>query len=169
MKKRLRVELFTLAFIIVAIAFSVFFATGNDVEVSVPDNHYSLNEIDFGKEHEVLEILENPPINASPYKGLLLKSKKHDSKIEIYYWKVGKSEEAKKIWKEIWLIYGDNLGEKGKIEKAKYSFAYLEQFETTFYLWQKDVWTFFAKFDRYLTDKEKEDFLKNIVPEEFRR
>jgi hypothetical protein len=167
MKKRARIEAFTLIFIIVAIAFSVFFATRNDVEVVVPADSYSLNEISFGEEYKVMNTLEDPPVNVSPYNGLLLESEELDAKIQVYYWKAKTVEEAKKIWKDIWLIYGDNLGNKGKIEKSRYTFGYLEQFETTFYFWQKSVWTFFVNIDRYLTDKEKEDFLKDIIPEEF--
>ncbi|MEA2066432.1 MAG: hypothetical protein U9O65_04980 [Thermotogota bacterium] len=167
MKKRARIEAFTLVFIIAAIAFSVFFATRNDVEVVVPADSYSLGEINFGEKYNVLDTLEGPPVNVSPYDGLLLASGELDAKIHVYYWKAKTVEEAKKIWKDIWLIYGDNLGNKGKIEKSGYTFGYLEQFETTFYFWQKSVWTFFVNIDRYLTDKEKEDFLKNIIPEEF--
>lgn len=167
-KRRVRIEVFTLIFIIVAIAFSFFYATRNDIEVSVPADHYSLDDIDFGKEHKVVKTLEDPPIDGAPYKGILLASEKYNAEIEMYCWKSDTPEEAKNLWKDIWLIYGDNLGNKGKIEKAKYTFGYLEQFETTFYFWQKSVWTFFTEIDRYLTDKEKEDFLKNIIPEEFR-
>ncbi|MFW6119728.1 MAG: hypothetical protein ACOC80_02345 [Petrotogales bacterium] len=168
MKKRVRIEVFTLIFIVVAIAFSVFFATRNDVEVIAPKRQYTIDEINFGEQNDVLDTLNNPPINDSPYKGLLLKSKEYNSEIEIYYWKTNNPEEAKKIWKKIWLIYGDNLGNKGIIEKSTYSFAYLEQFETTFYFWQKDIWIFFVKIDRYLTEEEKEEFLSNIIPEKFR-
>ncbi len=168
MKKRVRIEIFTLAFIIVAIAFSVFFATRNDIEVNAPKRQYTINEINFGEHNEIVDKLNDPPINTSPFRGYLLKSEEYNAEIEIYYWKSDNPEEAKKIWKEIWLIYGDNLGNKGKIEKSAYSFAYLEQFETTFYFWQKDVWTFFAKINRYLTEEEKEEFLRNIIPEKFK-
>ncbi|HDP78820.1 MAG TPA: hypothetical protein ENN47_11730 [Mesotoga infera] len=173
--------LFTFFFVVALIVFASYYAFGHKMNVVVPSNEIELDDLTFN--YSVFSFLGEAPF--PPDQGLangvsveqddgevirvsyppeddLVRSLQFELNsriINVYVWKMGSVDSARKTWETIFLVEGSVLTrDMGRIKKTDYCYAKVVRFggKDQALIWQKGNWVVLAKSPGFTMESEEE-------------